>query len=287
MKLFIYGYWPGFTTKDDPVDVGFFLDLFKLVFNEEIELAQSLEEGDILLESVFKGDTFLKSKDWKYTFMFSGESRLNQFHSEYDCVLCNENNHDNKINVPEYFTYVYCNNLIEKLENPTPINKVPEKDACAIIANSYGYVRNDFLEMLEKHMTVAYAGSFRNNVERIWQPYNKQDFRDQISIYKFIVSMENSIGETYITEKITHGMLSGIIPVYWGCPNISDIFNEERFVWLKTDSRDDMESTCRRMVEIKNSNDLYLDIVNKPILKHNKIQRTLDVIAEDIKKLIL
>ena len=43
MKLFFYGYWPGFTTKDDPVDVSFFLDLFKLVFNEDIELAQSLE----------------------------------------------------------------------------------------------------------------------------------------------------------------------------------------------------------------------------------------------------
>jgi hypothetical protein len=99
--------------------------------------------------------------------------------------------------------------------------------------------------------------------------------------------MENSVGETYVTEKITHGMLSGIIPVYWGCPNVSEIFNEERFVWLKTDNRDDMAATCQKLVDIKNSNDLYLDIVNKPVLKDNKIQRTIEVIAEDIKKLIL
>ena len=37
---------------------------------------------------------------------------------------------------------------------------------------------------------------------------------------KFIISMENSIGDTYITEKVLHGLLADTIPIYWGTNNI-------------------------------------------------------------------
>jgi hypothetical protein len=38
MKLYFYGFWGGFVDKTDRAHIIFFLHLFKLVFNENIEI---------------------------------------------------------------------------------------------------------------------------------------------------------------------------------------------------------------------------------------------------------
>jgi hypothetical protein len=42
--------------------------------------------------------------------------------------------------------------------------------------------------------------------------------------------MENAREDTYITEKITHGFVSGNIPIYWGSLRVTDYFNADRFI---------------------------------------------------------
>ena len=71
MKLFVYGFWSGFIEKTNPVNITFFIDLLKNVFNEEIELGD-INESDILLETIFEKKTRLFDKQWKYSFLFSG-----------------------------------------------------------------------------------------------------------------------------------------------------------------------------------------------------------------------
>ena len=270
MKLFVYGFWSGFIEKINPVNVEFFIDLLSRVFSLPIELG-SFEESDILLETIFQ-DTFLFKKKWKYSFLFSGESKLNSYHNHYTCVLYGQKNHDNIINVPLFIPYLYCTK--REIKNNF---QIPPKDVCAIISNSGGRERNEFLEKLEKRIRVDYAGSYKNNIEKCEHVYNTVEFTNFIKDYKFIISMENSEGETYITEKITHGFFANTIPIYWGSKNVADYFNEKRFININDQSID-------QILELSKNDALYLEMITHPVF--TKDSRTIQNIADDIKNLI-
>ena len=111
MKIYIHDFWSGFIEKTNPVHIGFFQTLFKKVFQENIEIGETIEECDILLETIFSQTTQLFEKPWKYTFLFSGESRLSRYSHHYSCILWGERNHDTIVNVPLFLPYLYCNDL--------------------------------------------------------------------------------------------------------------------------------------------------------------------------------
>jgi hypothetical protein len=52
--------------------------------------------------------------------------------------------------------------------------------------------------------------------------------------YRFSVSMENGIYPNYYSEKILDCFLTGTIPIYWGCPNISDFFDMDGIITFNT-----------------------------------------------------
>jgi len=297
MKVFVYGFWTGFLEKKDPNNIDFFLNLLSKVFNEECKVG-SVDDSEILLESVFSSKTYLKYKQWKYTFCFSGESnqRVDNFCSKkrietlsmYSCVLCGERNHKNVVNVPLFISYIYCNNFIDRLENPIKITEVPEKDICVIVSNPEAIDRNLFFDKLEKHFKIDYAGSYKNNTQCISEGYNTREFQNFISKYKFIISMDNSKDDTYITEKITHGFLAGNIPVYWGSDYVNNYFNINRFINVKDTNDETIQITIDKMKLLMNNNDEYLKMVNQNIFPNdnNKSSRTLEEIAKDIQNTI-
>jgi hypothetical protein len=285
MKLFVYGFWSGFIDKTNPVNISFFIELFKLVFNQEIELS-NFDESDILLETIFDSNTYLFKKKWKYSFLFSGESRLNNIYSNYSCVLYGERNHNNIINVPLFIPTIYCSNLMVQLMNPllkTNIN-IPLKNICAVISNPSGIERNDFLNELERTIPVDYGGDYKNNVEKFKDTYNSNKFIERVAEYKFMISMENSKGDTYITEKILHGLLAGTIPIYWGSNNIIQYFNPERILILP--NKIHTTELINTIKEILSDDNKYKNIINKPIFNNNKLNRYLTEIANDIKHLL-
>jgi glycosyltransferase involved in cell wall biosynthesis len=51
-----------------------------------------------------------------------------------------------------------------------------------------------------------------------------------LSKYRYCVVIENDIMENYYTEKITDCLLTGTIPLYYGCPNISSYFDIEGII---------------------------------------------------------
>ena len=48
--------------------------------------------------------------------------------------------------------------------------------------------------------------------------------------YKFQIVIENVSEGYYFTEKIIDSFLSGCIPIYWGCPHISEFFDTSGFL---------------------------------------------------------
>ena len=98
--------------------------------------------------------------------------------------------------------------------------------------------------------------------------------------------MENSVGDTYITEKITHGFLSGNIPIYWGSPRVSDYFNEKRFVHIESMDEDYLNEKIDRIIEICNNDEEYLKMISQTTFTNNQLFRQMDDIVKDIRNLL-
>ena len=290
MKIFFNGWFSGFLDKTNPgLQVDFFLNLFEKIYNEKCDIGD-LNDSVILCEfdMLISSKTLYNAKKWKHTYLFSGESKLLCNKANYDVVLWGERNYKNVVNVPLFIPYIYTNNFLDKLENKEKITIIPPKDICVIISNSGGINRNLFLNELDKHFSVTYAGNYKNNVGgNIPYNYNTPEFINFVSNYKFIVSMENTREDTYITEKIIHGLLANTIPIYWGSTRVHDYINKDRFLNLKNEDINEINSVIQKIKEIKNNPGNFLQIVNQNNFHtNNKLDRTIDKIAEDIRCLL-
>ena len=287
MRIYFNAFWSGFFEKTNGNHVDFFLDLCTKIFKTECTIG-TLENSEILLETIYR-DSVLKAKDWQFSILYSGESRIHPNTDEYTIVLHGMRNHKNIVNCPLFVSYLYCNNYTDRLKAPLP-DKVamPRNEVLAIISNPNGNVRNKFLQMVESTgIKVTYAGHYRNNIGGTLQPeYKTKEFLDYVSQFKFIVSMENSREDTYITEKICHGFLANTIPVYWGSPRVTDYFNKDRFFNLESGSIEEMGNIIARMLECLAEDDKYNHMRSQPVYANNQHWRTLDEIAKDCRVLL-
>jgi len=56
--------------------------------------------------------------------------------------------------------------------------------------------------------------------------------KDALINYKYSIAVENSREKNYITEKFIDCFLCDAIPIYYGCPNIKEVYPEEFFIEL-------------------------------------------------------
>lgn len=52
--------------------------------------------------------------------------------------------------------------------------------------------------------------------------------------YKFSITIENGMHDNYFTEKILDCFLTGVVPIYRGCPNIGEFFNLDGIITFNT-----------------------------------------------------
>ena len=295
MKLYLHNFW-----HDN--DLSPFFKMFQNVFNENIEMG-TIENSDILFESVFGSETLLYKKNWLFSFLFIGESdhRLpiflkngmnNARLKDYSCILKGKSeNNPNVINFPLFVFYSYSFDFTYKFlcDEKNKITKIPNKNVCVIISNGLGGKlegRNLFIEELNKKVHIDFAGSYKNNVPQITHSHCSPGFVDFVSNYKVIITMENSKNDNYITEKILHGFAANTIPVYWGADNVDDYFNKDRFINVKSFSVDHIREAIDKIMAVLNNDELFIEVVNKPIYKNNNVPCTLDHISRDIKTLL-
>jgi len=61
-----------------------------------------------------------------------------------------------------------------------------------------------------------------------------EDKGDACIDYMFQIAIENSKVKNYYGDKILDCFVTGSIPIYWGCPNISDFFDERGIIIFET-----------------------------------------------------
>ena len=265
MRVHFQGFWAGIMDRTDPVNVSFFLDFFSQVFNCSIEVGTP-ETSDILVESVWvrtNTPSLIGMKRWLFTFFYTGESFFSFLgfptvpFEAYTALLGYKDTHLNFIKLPLFILY---NTLYPNMMNP--VTEIPKYSVSTVITNSRGEFRNKFLDSLGKVFPVSYGGEYRNNIGgKIGGTHAGDELIRFYRNFKFVVSMENSQEEYYITEKLYNAMRAGIVPVYWGSPNVTKYFNPNRFLHVRSEY--DIQAVIQRMLTMKDEE--YLSMVQQPI----------------------
>jgi len=112
--------------------------------------------------------------------------------------------------------------------------EIREKKYCCAYAfsNNVQIRENMFINMRRLEPTCYSFGSscHTNDNPFIANKDNRGKNADFFSEFTYVVAMENSQQPGYITEKIGNAYCAGSVPIYWGAPDINELFNPESFI---------------------------------------------------------
>lgn len=102
------------------------------------------------------------------------------------------------------------------------------------------------------------------------------DKSEALNEYMFQIVIENDKYETYYTEKLTDCFATGVIPIYWGAPDIGSIFNKEGIIELSSDFNIDkltpdlyyskleaVKDNFNRVKELTSADDQLFELINE------------------------
>jgi len=104
-----------------------------------------------------------------------------------------------------------------------------KREIIGLISNCKVEWRNKYITELMEHIAIDQLGECyckkpsrfsRTRRRGNWED-KKLDFLRK-SHYKYILAFENIVESDYVTEKVFHGLLTGIIPIYYGDRSVFD-----------------------------------------------------------------
>lgn len=148
-----------------------------------------------------------------------------------------------------------------------------EKNFSAIISNKnngpgYSLRRNFLIKLSKKYPTLCdiygagwnneLGSSYKGELNCYHKKYNKTIDNtkfDALINYKYSICIENCSKKNYFSEKFTDAILCWTIPVYYGCPNISEYFPKESYYEI-----DIKKDNCVEQIK---------DVIKNPITQKN------------------
>ena len=103
---------------------------------------------------------------------------------------------------------------------------------------------------------------------------------DKLKGFRFVLAMENTFKDGYITEKIMDAFFAGAVPVYYGTYDVFSIFNRNAFIYY------DIKNPVRaisKILELEKNKSAYEDMLKQPILaEHESSLETFFSLRDDI-----
>lgn len=107
---------------------------------------------------------------------------------------------------------------------------------------------------------------YKNNLDLFGRGYNFIEKKEiGLNDYCFSIVMENLKYSLGYSEKITDCFATGTIPIYWGCDEISEIFNKDGIIMLNDNFKIDELSFDLYYSKMDAIKDNYERIINFPI----------------------
>lgn len=141
-------------------------------------------------------------------------------------------------------------------------NNIKGRDFCSfVVSNCFANdARAIFYEQLSRYKHIASGGRYKNNIGGAIK--DKKAF---LSKYKFNIAFENCSHDGYATEKIMEAFAAEVVPIYYGDPRIAEDFNPKSFV--NAHDFPSFDAMIEQVKEIDNNDELYLSMLNEPIIQ--------------------
>ncbi len=134
---------------------------------------------------------------------------------------------------------------------------------------SIGNLRGDFYRELSKYKRIDAVGSYLNNMPKHETVHIEDGSKLAFQrTCKFSLCFESNEHEGFVTEKITDAFYAGTIPIYYGDPRVTEIFNPKAFINVR--DYKDWESVIARIIYLDTHDEEYLDVLNEPVFCDKK-----------------
>lgn len=138
------------------------------------------------------------------------------------------------------------------------------RDFCSfVVSNGNGAPeRTLILDIINSYKRVDSGGGYRNNIGHRVQ--NKLEFEAK---HKFSIAFENCY-YSCMTEKLGMSFAAQTVPIYWGNPDVSKIYNEKAFI--NCHNFGDFKDVLEYVRKIDNDDSLYISMLKEPALLVDK-----------------
>ena len=246
IKIKFVDFWPNFNEKDNLI-----YDILNKKYNVEI-----CDDPDYVICSTF-GAKHLKYND-KIKILLIGENIAPNF-DLYDYII---GFYDIKFK-DRYLKYniLFDKSMIE-LAIKRKENK-PTKFCCFVYSrNKLDQQRKYIFDKLSEYKKVDSGGRYLHNIDyKIGEL--KEDKVNFQKDYKFIIACENQSYPEYTSEKILEAFASGGIPIYWGDPQVDQIFNKKAFINCM--EYDNLDEVKQKIIELDNDDQKYMEMQRQKV----------------------
>lgn len=167
--------------------------------------------------------------------------------------------------------YPYANNIIEhpmfmfteSTDHHTFYlnNQFKKTKRMSIISSNYGHKYNYtkrhalFKGLLDTDLDIDFYGRRweLNDSRYKGSPHNKSD---AIADYQYSIAIENSSYDNYVTEKFFDLVVCNTVPIYYGAPNITEVYPENSFIHI--DFSGPIEDTVEQITDVYYNDDYEL-----------------------------
>ena len=129
----------------------------------------------------------------------------------------------------------------------------PKKISC-VVSTKHSH-RNNYVKSLFKNKTSIELYGRGHDVGYYGDAYKGElNYDDKCKLrglidYEYSIVLENSQQKNYWTEKMADAYLAWCLPIYCGCPNISDFFPVDSYYNVELERPEDITEVVKRPIE--------------------------------------
>lgn len=200
------------------------------------------------------------------------EENLNNICESYDMVFVSDKQWVGK---HPNIKFAYAGSNLPWIKN---MKVFPKTKLCSIIASAktitFGHKLRHYIADRFKDNIDTYGGVFNSKILSPGVPWG--DKSEGLNDYMFSLTIENDKYETYYTEKLTDCFATGTIPIYWGAPDIGNIFNKDGIIELTPDfdikmltkelyesKIEAVQDNFERVQKLENADDLLFKLIHE------------------------
>ena len=260
-KIAFVGFWDDF----DPDTLPLVRKIREVCELEVVKLC----EADYVVYSVFSDEHWDAPED-SIKLFYTGEMLTPDLNAcDYAMGFDWMSYGDRYFRLPLYYLYADINEMMESKHHLNAEEVARGKtDFCSITVSNAD--RNPIFKELFDHLSiykkVDSGGRWMNNVGG--RVNNKLTFD---ASHKFSIVCENCAQPGYTTEKLVQAFAAGCIPIYWGDPEVTRVFNEKAFIHVQ--SYASVEEVAEAVRQIDKDEVRYLNMLREPALVSQEYAR--------------